>query len=525
MVNLVDLHLSCELETFCDHKERFGQFFTPEPVARFMVEWVLDCAPDEIDEIYDPAFGLGAFYFATRAVNKLVKFAGSEIDPIILHSFRGGVFDPRLSLSCEDYLRQWGKKRTAIVCNPPYMRFHKFLNRNVVFEEFQDHLGLKLSGYTNIASAFLVKSISELVPGGRLAYIMPLEFLNTKYGNVVKEYLLSNGRIHALIRLNCEREIFPDVTTTVGIILFEKASSPGVTNFYVVHKLEELQRLASTGPVNGIVQLELQPHDSWLKYFEPQMPQIVNDKYLVPLAYYGTFSRGIATGANEFFILRPSQVASLDLPTSEVVECITKSPQIRKPVFTEEDYKSLLSRDAPVLLFTANQKPSNQATAYIERGERRGFHKRYLTRVRNPWYRIELQQPAPLWIGVFSRDGYKVVRNYSRALTLTCFHSFQPNLFGIQWVNHLFLYLMSTAGRKILMLNIRKYGNALDKFEPNDLNYALVPSIEWFSRITEQAAAEETETVRVRGMLSAKMEQMFDTLKVLSEPLRADRFV
>jgi len=504
-----DLHLSYEPETSRDHKQRFGQFFTPEPVARFMVAWVLAHAPDEL---YDPAFGLGAFYFATRAVNPRVKFAGSEIDPTILKSFRGGDSDPRLSLSCEDYLRQWGKKRTAIVCNPPYMRFQKFLDRNVVFKEFQDHLGLKLSGYTNIASAFLVKSISELVPGGRLAYIMPLEFLNTGYGNAVKEQMLSHGKIHALIRLDCEREIFPDVTTTVGIILFEKASPPGVTHFYVVRKLEELQRLAFAEPTNGIAQLELQPSDHWLKYFEPQILQIVNDKYLVPLSYYGVFSRGIATGANEFFVLRPSQVASLGLPKSEVVECITKSSQIKKPVFTDSDYKDLLSRDAPALLFNANPEPSSQAAIYIRQGERQGFHMRYLTRVRNPWYRIESRQPAPIWIGVFSRDGYKVVRNYSRALTLTCFHGFQPSLFGAQWVNHLFLYFMSAAGRKILALNMRKYGDSLDKFEPNDLNHALVPSTEWFSRITEQAAVNETETVRVRGTLSARMEHMFDTL-------------
>lgn len=79
-------------------------------------------------------------------------------------------------------------------------------------------------------------------------------------------------------------------------------------------------------------------------------------------------------------------------------------------------------------------------------------------------------------------------------------------------MNHLFLYLMSAAGRKILALNMRKYGDSLNKFEPNDLNHTLVPSTEWFSRITEQEAVNETETVRVRGKLSARMEHIFDTL-------------
>lgn len=407
-----DLQFSYEAETNRAHRQSFGQFFTPEPVARFMVEWVLANAAEEL---YDPAFGLGAFYFAARYVNANVKFAGSEIDPTILKAFQNSGYGPSLSLSREDYLRQWGKTRAAIVCNPPYMRFQKFLGRDEVFKEFQDHLSLKLSGYTNIASAFLVKSISELVPGGRLAYIMPLEFLNTGYGKVVKEQMLSCGKIHALIRLDCEKDVFPDVTTTIGIILFEKACPPEVTNFYVVRRLEELQRLGFVEPVNAIVQLQLRPCDRWLKYFEPRTLQITNDKYLVPLSHYGVFRRGIATGANEFFVLRPSQVTSMAIPESEVVECITKSSQIKQPIFTDSDFKHLLSRDAPVLLFNANADPSSQAASYIRQGEQRGFHMRYLTRVRNPWYRIESRQPAPIWFGVFSRDGYKVVRNYSTA--------------------------------------------------------------------------------------------------------------
>jgi len=381
-------------------------------------------------------------------------------------------------------------------------------------KEFDIRLGLNLSGYTNIASAFLVKSISELTDGGRLAYIMPLEFLNTGYGELVKRYMLSNGRIHAIIRLDCEKDIFPDVITSVGIILFEKAASQECTCFYVVRELEHLEGLLDRTAQNTVSQGSLNPRDRWLRYFEANQSPVKLDD-LVPLYTYGAFARGIATGANEFFVLRPSQVASLGLSISEVLPCITKSCHIQRPIFTSSDFDHMVKRDLPVWVFNAGKFPSRQAVLYLRYGEQKGFHNRYLTRNRNPWYSLESRQPSPIWVGVFSRDGYKVVRNYSKALTLTCFHGFQANLFGASFVDQLFLYLMSATGRQIVGRNIRKYGDSLDKFEPNDLNHALAPSSEWFSaNLSKQLVREEMEQIKKIGKISAHAEHIFADLLV-----------
>ena len=86
-------------------------------------------------------------------------------------------------------------------------------------------------------------------------------------------------------------------------------------------------------------------------------------------------------------------------------------------------------------------------------------------------------------MGVFSRNGYKVIRNYSSALNLTCFHGFHPNMFGTKYVDHLFAFLLSRAGQAILKSSMRRYGDKLDKFEPNDLNHACVPCPEFFDML------------------------------------------
>ena len=168
------------------HRRRLAQFFTPAAIAQFMVDWTLDGRTTK--ELHDPAFGLGAFF--DRAPYDCI-FTGTEIDASVLAFFDAHAQRRPNGLSLCDYLLDFGKHHGNIVCNPPYLRFQKFLNRDDVFRAFRERLDVRLSGYTNIASAFLVKSISELSEGGRLAYILPSEFLNSGYGALVKEWLIT----------------------------------------------------------------------------------------------------------------------------------------------------------------------------------------------------------------------------------------------------------------------------------------------------------------------------------------------
>lgn len=204
------------------HRKEYGQFFTESRIARFLAGWVLK---SNASILYDPAFGLGAMYHAARSIGFEGRFCGAEIDPTILSHFRASNDDDRCAITPTNYLAEWGDRHQAIICNPPYFRFHHFVGRNHFLQRVRDVCGITLSGFTNIASAFLVKSVFELLPYGRLAYILPLEFLNTGYGVQIKKYLLESGSIKAIIQLDCEKDIFPEVTTSVGIILFEKKST------------------------------------------------------------------------------------------------------------------------------------------------------------------------------------------------------------------------------------------------------------------------------------------------------------
>jgi adenine-specific DNA-methyltransferase len=92
-------------------------------------------------------------------------------------------------------------------------------------------------------------------------------------------------------------------------------------------------------------------------------------------------------------------------------------------------------------------------------------------------------------VGVFNRGKIKIIRNYTNAINFTCYHSFYPNIFGLNYIDKLFLYLLSDTGQNIIKLNKRSYGNNLDKFEPNDLNNAYCPSIKQFEKLPSKEVA------------------------------------
>ena len=454
-----------------DHRKRFGQYFTHQAVAKFMVDWALGSG---YRSLYDPGFGLGAFY-SSVADKDCTDFTASEADPTVLDYWEKVTGHNATFVAKEDYLLSWGKKHTNIVCNPPYMRFQKFLNRDAVFAAFAKNTGLRLSGYTNIASAFLLKSLSELDGTGRLAYIMPLEFLNTGYGELVKARLLESEHLAAIIKLDCEKELFPDAITSVGIVLYDAAVRHQSVSFYSVNTIDALPALFESEPVARVPLAELSPGSKWLQHWTARDGPL-DTGGLIRLDHYGRFTRGIATGANKFFVLTQSAAKAAQLDNSEYVPCLTRSAQVKRAVFSSADYEYLLRDDASVLLFSVGANHSPAAERYIKIGEANGYHKRFLTKNRTPWYKTETRSPAPILMGVFSRDGYKVVRNRSGAVNLSCFHGFHPNMSGQHYLDRLFLYFASQPGRNVMALSVRKYGDALDKFEPNDLNYALAPS-------------------------------------------------
>lgn len=458
------------------HRKKFGQFFTPDRIADFMAEWVLEGIRNNAT-ILEPAFGLGAFCRAMFRINHNINVIGHDVDEKIFSYARENFADSKnVILNNDNYITaSWQGRYDGIICNPPYLKFHDYDNSTLI-PLVNTKLSTKLNGFTNIYTLFLLKSISQLKEGGKLAYIIPSEFLNSDYGVEVKRALLDSGVLRHVIVVNFTHCAFDDSLTTACILLCQKNNDCEKIHFSNIDNVAELPDYLLHGKIFDRKQLA--PEIKWKQYYDST--QASKYKNLVPFSTFAKVSRGIATGANDYFTFKQSRIKSMNLPKSCFRPCICHAADVQSQIFTSNDFRRLVKADKTVYLFEGKAAEKNKNVAnYLKLGVENGIDKKYLTASRNPWYAIENRPPSPIWVSVFNRNGLRFIRNKAGVYNLTTFHCVYES--GEIDTDILFAYLLTDMAKDIFMDNSRQYGNGLTKFEPNDLNKGYVADLRMLS--------------------------------------------
>lgn len=485
-------------EVDISHRKKFAQFFTPKHIADIMSDWVL--TNSDAKSILEPAMGLGVFSRILLEKNKDLSITGFDIDELILLRARDYFENTEaVTIKSEDYIfSDWDKKYDGIICNPPYFKFQDYENR-IVLEEIESKLGFKFSGFTNIYSYFLVKSAKQLKKGGRAAYIVPSEFMNSDYGKRIKMFLLKTRTLRHIFVIDYKENVFDDAMTTASIILLANDDNNSELHFSNIKSKLELDLInnyirsyPNAQGDSSYCQKDIDPNKKWRSYYQPQSALKYNK--LVSFSTYARVVRGIATGANEYFCFSKSKAEEFNIHNSNLLPCICKSKDVKGSFFTRRDFDELVKKNKLAYLFDGQQNNNNESNSYINKGEQEGFDKRYLTRSRNPWYALENRPPAPIWVSVFNRRGIKFIRNEANIHNLTTFHCIypvEPNLFETTiHIDLLFAYLLTNVAKEIFNDNRREYGNGLKKFEPNDLNNSMMLDLSLISEVKQKAIME-----------------------------------
>lgn len=480
------------------HRKKFAQFFTPFQLASLMAEWLL--GNQNLNTVLEPAFGLGVFSRALLNKKSELSIKGFEVDNTIYSEAKEIFQDVLLfNIYLEDYMfNDWDNKYDGIICNPPYFKFHDYDNKTLL-NEIENRLKIKLNGFTNLYTLFLLKSVYQLTPNGRLAYIVPSEFLNSDYGKLVKAALIKNNILRHIVIFDFEENVFDDVLTTACILLCSNDENHQTVKFSTIRKIDELETIQTyiaNYPVNSGVDSifthdELNPEIKWRKYYQAQ--NAIRYKNLIPFSSIAKIVRGIATGANEFFTFSRSKANQCGIDDKYLLPCICKAVDVKDNFFTDERFKSLVNADKHTFLFNAIGAKDENVLKYIEIGEKTGIDKKYLTACRKPWYSLENRPPSPIWVLVFNRNGLKFVRNEANISNLTTFHCVYPiqhSLFDNVNIDILFAYLLTDVARELFEDNRREYGNGLQKFEPNDLNKAMMLDLSLLDKKTANKIME-----------------------------------
>ncbi|MFY9556684.1 MAG: N-6 DNA methylase [Blastocatellia bacterium] len=232
-----------------DERHRYGQHYTPLEVARLLVAFAIRSGDDLV---FDPSCGDGRLlaealkrkHQLSKSPNRPGRFRevfGSDrsVRAIRLAAATGaqiavGDFfniGPGASLSRSVILPQ---AFDAIIGNPPYIRQElmrardkRRIQKRIELDRLAspDILWPQWSGRSDIYVYFFAHAIRFLRPGGRLVFLTASSWLDAGYGAALREFLLSNFRVIAVLESGCE-SFFEDASINTAITVLARDPEP-----------------------------------------------------------------------------------------------------------------------------------------------------------------------------------------------------------------------------------------------------------------------------------------------------------
>lgn len=482
-----------------------GQFWTPDWLAEAMVAYA---TAGGAASVYDPAVGAGAFF---RAARKVAKEIGRELHLAGAELHRGVLSDAiEAGLTARDLkdvderdfvLCPPPTQLESIVANPPYLRHHRLPpETKLQLRGFGHHvLGSALDGRAGYHVYFLLRALTLLQPGGRLAFVMPADTCEGVFAQTLWRWITKNFRLDAVITFAPEATPFPGVDTNAIVFLIQR--KPPVQSFRWVsctarggelkHWLASDLR-ATPGPILSVVEAALARGVSQGLSRCP----IEDEEEGITLGDLAFVMRGIATGANEFFHLTRADVQRLGIPPRFVISAVGRTRDVSGDTITREMVEELDARGRPTQLLTLDNAPIEKLPktlqAYLKSGETMGLPFRPLIASRRPWYKMEVRRIPPFLFAYLGRRNARFIRNEAGVVPLTGFLCVYPRSSDRDAIESLWAALSHPDTVAGLSRVGKSYGGGAVKVEPRALERLPIPrhvlELAGIERMEEQLA-------------------------------------
>jgi hypothetical protein len=503
------LQLNVDRTKSQEERNVLGQFSTPYVLARQIVARSLAELPLSTPVSFlEPALGSGVFYSALMQEigdHAILETVGIEQDEAYAKIAEKLFSDKDFKVLVQDFFafaRAAGNRSlfNLLCTNPPYVRHHHV--EPSLKQELQaivyKNLGLKVSGLSGLYIYFVLLADALLAPNGIASWLIPSEFLYVNYGQPLREFLSKQVTLLNIHQFNPESVQFDDALVSSCVVTYRKARPEGATSF----------TFSFGGNLNHPEEtktIDLAGRDSALKWgllhFERDddagtEKDTLGDLFVV--------RRGVATGANEFFIIGQDVIKEYSIP-KQFLKPILPSPRYLTQDVIESDANGMPKIDNLKFLLDCNLPPNIVKErypglwSYFQTGKKQRLHERYLCASKEVWYFQEKRAPSlymATYMGRSNVNGQAPIRfflNHSQAIGTNVFLHLYPKPALLSILNENpnrkkeLLDLMNAIPMQEFLRVGRAYGGGLHKVEPGELkNLSFGQLPEWLKNVVEK---------------------------------------
>lgn len=499
----LDIQSQLDSEKTQVERNKAGQFATPTGLAMDMLTYAKLQLPSDLKvHFLDPAFGTGSFFSALLRLfpaERILGAEGFEIDEDFVSKSRNLWSDKPLTINSGDFTKAdppgiGERKANLLICNPPYIRHHHLTKEDK--QRLQGKViqttGLKLTGLAGFYCYFLCLSHKWIEEDGLAGWLIPSEFMDVNYGKEVKKYLLENVTLLRIHRFNPKDLQFDDALVSSALVWYRKRTPPTNHNIEFTYGGSLLSPRTSKHVSSNV----LRKMEKWTQV--PLTTENTRETFQrkgLTLADLFDIKRGVATGANDFFLLTREQTIEHRLPQEFLIPIVPGSRYLSSNEINADPMGNPLLDRQIYLLDCDLAEEAVEAQyptlwTYYQKGIENAVHKGFLCSHRSPWYAQEKRSPALFLCTYMGRQNtkeratpFRFILNHSRAIVTNVYLMLYPRpvlvemfarnpaLARLLWQN------LNTISIETLVGEGRVYGDGLHKLEPKELAKVSIESL------------------------------------------------
>lgn len=461
-------------EDYCEsatpqERRNSGITLTPEWLVRWMLERseAFTDAGSGFGRVVDP--GCGTARFALLAAQRWPQAdvigieAQSELAALARRAVRRTARQGRIDVRGGDF-REFAlpefSGRTLFVGNPPYVRHHDLAPQwKAWYANGMSQPDIEASALAGLHAHFLLKTAQCARAGDAFCFVLPAEWLDTRYGSALRQLLSTRLRVSELWLADKSDPVFDDAMVTTIVV----AGQVGAADNPV-----RLGRLDRDGgrELRVLTADTLAATERWSTFWHEDRDDGCVRSGGIQIGDVFSVRRGQVTGNNALWTFGADFDGALP-------------PAVLRPTVTRA--RELFDLDEPRLVSDAALKrvidipadwkarfdgaDTRRVRSFIDWAARRGGGDSYIARHRAPWFCVRLGEPAPILMTYMARRAPRFVLNDARAAILNIAHGLYPHTSLTR------AQLASAVKALNLASNIRdgrSYSGNLIKFEPRD---------------------------------------------------------